>query len=132
MAFGGQTYSIRDSGTLIFGRQLNSSVGGVLVDLATAPIPPGDYQLNVETGAGGIEIFLPHYAQFVVNGGTGFGGQNVHRGSDVWHKLIKKLDDHSLPANPTAEATREPSSEYPVRIQLNLHTGLGGVDIYQL
>lgn len=132
MGFGGQTYSIRDSGTLLFGRRLNSGAGGVLVDLATAPIPPGDYQLDVSTGAGGIEVFLPRYVQFIVNGGTGFGGQNVHRGSDVWHKLIKKLDDNTLPSTPSESATSEPSSEYPVRIQLNLHTGMGGIDIYQL
>jgi hypothetical protein len=131
MKFGGQVYSIRDSGTLLFNKPLTATVGGLLVDLLSAPIPAGQYQLNIDVKAGGVEIFLPRYAQFVVNGGAGFGGQSVHRGHEAWEKLTKKLSDPTLPVNTPEDATREPNPEQAVLIQLNVHTGIGGIDIYQ-
>ena len=133
MAFGGQFFSISQSGTMIFGRPLKSTVGGVLVDLVSAPIPAGDYELQVETAAGGIQVFLPRYALFTVEGGAGFGGQDVKRGPQVWQKLARETQNQlNLPPNPPEEATRESNPEQPVRIRLNLHTGFGGINVYQL
>jgi hypothetical protein len=131
MKFSGQVYSIRDGGTLLFNHPLTTTVGSLLVDLLSAPIPAGHYPLNIDVKVGSVEIFLPRYAQFVINGGSSVGRQNVHRGYKAWGKLTKKLHDSTLPANTPEDATREPNPEQAVLIQLNIHLGVGNIDIYQ-
>ncbi len=131
--FGGQVFSISASGKLLFSQEtLSSTIGGILVDLVSAPIDPGDYRLHIKTGFGGVEIFLPHYVQYTIEGGSGFGGRDTHNGTKSWNHMRQQLQGtadlpHDVP--PYAQASHE---EHPVTIRFEIETGLGGVDIYKL
>jgi hypothetical protein len=59
--FGEVFYSVsRDGvGLLERGGELRAEMGQVLVDLVSAPVPPGDYRLKLAARAGGGEVFLP-------------------------------------------------------------------------
>ena len=132
-AFGGQSYSISNSGTMLFQQGvIKSFIGGVEVDLVSAPIEPGEYKLEVQTGDGGIEIFLPRYVQFTIDGGSILGGRDMHTGTEQWARMQKKLRKIvTLPDEPPAFALAS-HDERPVNIHFTFRTGLGGVDIYKL
>jgi hypothetical protein len=132
-AMGGQEYSISQVGLSIFHEDITSVMGGVDIDLATMPIPPGQYELRVNTTMGGADIFLPHYVRFTINGTTLMGGKDVHSGARYWRKLVHKFKKHmDLPDFPPEFALSEFNPEQPVIIHLVLNTAMGGVDIYQL
>ena len=131
--FGGQHHSISNSGMMLFQQgSITSVVGGIELDLVSAPIDPGEYTLQINAAVGGVDIFLPHYVQFTIDGGSVFGGQDVHNGVDQWHKMQRKLRRIvQLPDEPPAFALAN-HDERPVSIHFMLQMGAGGVDIYRL
>ena len=131
--FGGQSHSISNSGMMLFQQgPITSFVGGIELDLVSAPIEPGEYTLEIKNTVGGVEIFLPHYVQFTIDGGSMFGGRDVHNGVDKWRKMQKKLRHIvPLPDEPPAFALAN-HDERPVSIHFILETTVGGLDIYHL
>ena len=85
------THSISHSGMALFDTPIQSTFGGVVIDLASAPIEPGDHELHVEVTFGGIEIYLPKYVKFVVDGGAELGGQDVHEGHGFVNRVGRGL-----------------------------------------
>lgn len=132
-AFGGQLYSISFSGQSLFQQETPLVLaGGVILDLVSAPIEPGEYRLELHTGVGGVEIFLPHYAQCTIDGGSAIGGKDFHEGPQTWKHIRKKLHGKvNLPEQVPDFALASHESR-PVTIHLTLKTGVGGVDIYRL
>lgn len=132
--FGGQYYSISVSGMMLFQQgPFETGMGGIVVDLASAPIEPGDYTLEFKTAMGGIEIYLPRYVQFMINGQAGFGGANIHEGLGIWKSLTHKLKGTlHLPDQIPDHAVASADLERPIRINFIFHTGMGGIDIYRI
>ena len=118
---GSQFISISHSGTAIFNCPAKTSiVGGIVVDLVSAPIPPGDYTLNLENGVGGIEIYLPNYVKFIVNDNDrALGSVDVHDGLGFWETMVHKVKDTLHLSNQIPDhAVAPPSDDTPVRINL--------------
>ena len=130
---GSQFYSISHSGLALFGQEPKTGVvGSITVDLVSAPIAPGEYHLALSTGVGGIEIFLPRYAQFTLDGGSVIGGRDIHDGEKHWKHIKRALHGKvSLPDEIPAYALAS-HDECPVTLSLLLQTVGGGVDIYRL
>jgi len=95
-------HSISYAGMKIFDAPIESTIGGIEVDLASAPITPGEYRLELDATIGGIEIYLPSYVTFTIEGSAAIGGQDVH----------------------------EPDK--PISIHFVIDGGVGGLDIYRL
>jgi hypothetical protein len=120
MGIGGQYHSISHSGMTLFDHPIQSLFGGIVVDLASAPLAPGEHRLEIEAGLGGVEIYLPRYAKFVVEGGAAVGGQDVHDGLSLWDRLFKRV-------------TVAPAGhDQPVLIRIVVDRLIGGLDIYRL
>ncbi len=131
-SFGGQNHSISTSGMMLF-RQgpISSTVGGIELDLVSAPIDPGEYILEINASVGGVAIYLPRYVQFTIEGGSVFGGRDIHNGTE-WHKMQKKLRGMvALPDEPPAFALAN-HDERPVAIRFVLNVTFGGVDVFRL
>lgn len=129
---GSQHVSISHSGTLLFEQKISTGVGGVTIDLASAPIPPGSYTLDMQTGMGGVEIYLPKYVKFVVDAHSVVGSQHVHEGTSYWQELKKKIKDTIHLSDEMPAHVAEPPAEGQVTIRFLIHTGMGGIDIYRL
>ncbi len=130
---GGNFHSISHSGADIFKEPIRSGIGGMVVDLVSAPIPPGEHTLTIESGAGGIEIYLPRYAQFTVEGTRGLGGADVHEGLGFWSSLGHKIKDKLHLANQVPDHAVAPvDPAKPVKIKIHITHGIGGLDIYRL
>jgi hypothetical protein len=131
---GGQFISISSLGMGLFQTgKFSSGVGGLVVDLVSAPIPPGEYKLELSTVVGGLEIYLPRYVEFTIDSSSIIGGQDVHNGLGWWDSLVGKVSSalklsDTIPEH--AVAPLDPTR--PVKIRLLLNTGVGGVDIYRL
>lgn len=135
---GGQTYSISHSGTQLFEQgRINTLMSSTVIDLVSAPIEPGEYRLEISVTMGGVEIFLPHYVQFTLEGTAFAGGRKVHdayyEGPRIWEITKDKLRYVvNLPEQPPDFAIAMPNPEQPVRIHFVTHITMGGVDIYRL
>ena len=131
---GGQAYSISHSGMQLFEQgAINTMMSGTVIDLVSAPIEPGEYRLDISVTMGGVEIFLPRYVQFTLEGSAIAGGRNVHEGPAVWETMKQKLHYIvTLPEQPPEFALTPFDPERPVRIHLVTHIMMGGVDIYRL
>ncbi len=131
---GGQYYSISTSGVNLFQQgKISTGLGGITLDLASAPIPPGEYRLDIETMMGGVEIYLPRYVQFTIDGNSVMGGKNIHEGLDWWKSMTLKFQEvFRLPNQIPDHAVAPISQEQPVTIHFLINTGMGGVDIYRL
>ncbi len=135
---GGQTYSISHSGMQLFEQaKINTLMSSTVIDLVSAPIEPGEYRLEISVTMGGVEIFLPRYVQFTLEGSALAGGRNVHdayyEGPRVWEITKEKLRYVvNLPEQPPDFAFAPPNPERPVRIHFVTHITMGGVDIYRL
>ncbi|CAN5847192.1 hypothetical protein BH11MYX2_BH11MYX2_18390 [soil metagenome] len=129
---GSQFHSIRASGMMLFTRPIESLLGSVTVDLVSAPIEPGDHRLQITSGVGGVEIFVPSYVEVLVDGGPMVGGQDVHDGHGAMTRLGHRIlgwfgGSPKIPAYAVA-----PSSSLPTRVHLVLDGVAGGLDIYRL
>jgi hypothetical protein len=121
-------HSILHSGGMkIFDHPIESTIGGIEIDLATAPITPGEHRLEIIAAFGGIEIYLPHYVTFTVEGGPAIGGYDVHDGPGIWNKLVAKLG-----GNVPVRAVDRPDDTKPTSIHFVIKGGIGGIDIYRL
>jgi hypothetical protein len=135
---GGQTYSIAHSGMQLFEQgRINTAMSSTVIDLVSAPIEPGEYRLEISVTMGGVEIFLPRYVQFTLEGSAFAGGRNVHdglyEGPVIWETMERKLRYMvSLPDQPPDFAIAPPNPARPVRIHFVTHITMGGVDIYRL
>lgn len=131
---GGQFYSISRSGMMLFQQgPITSVLGGVTIDLVSAPIEPGEYHLEINATLGGVEIFLPRYVQFTLEGGSLLGGRNVHEGPEAWEVMKRHLqDEFLLPDQPPDFAFAPSTPERAVRIHFIINSTLGGVEVYQL
>ena len=135
---GGQTYSISRSGMQLFEQgRINTLMSSTVIDLVSAPIEPGEYRLEISVTMGGVEIFLPRYVEFSLEGSALAGGRKVHdgyyEGPRVWEITKDKLRYVvDLPEQPPAFAMAIPNPEQPVRIHFVTHITMGGVDIYRL
>ena len=132
--FSSQLYSISHSGMLVFQQgPFNAVMGSIMIDLVSAPIEPGDYQLELSASMGSIEVFLPHYVQFTVEGGVSMGGDNVHEGPGAWETIKQKLRSQIMLADrPPDFAITESNPERPVRIRFITHVTMGSVELYRL
>jgi hypothetical protein len=125
----GNYHSISAAGMKIFDHPIESTIGGIEVDLASAPIEPGEHRLEIEATIGGIEIYLPRYVQFTVEGGAAIGGQDIHNGLPIWTRVLQKLRlSNKLPAR----AVPHPDPAKPISIHFVIEGGIGGLDIYRL
>jgi len=133
-AFSGQSYSIAHSGMQLFQQgSIKTLMSGTVIDLVSAPIEPGEYQLDITVTMGGVEIFLPRYVQFTLGGSAIAGGRNVHEGPGVWETMKQKLRYVvTLPDQPPEFALAPSNPERPVRIHFVTHITMGGIDIYRL
>jgi hypothetical protein len=131
---GGQSYSISSSGMRLFQQgPISTLMSGTLIDLVSAPIEPGEYRLDLNVTMGGVEVFLPRYVQFTLEGSSIAGGRNVHEGPGVWETMKRKLHYLvNLPDQPPDFALAPYNPERPVRIHFVTHITMGGVDIYRL
>ena len=131
---GSQFYSISHAGTMLFQQgPIKTGMGSVTIDLVSAPIPPGEYTLNIQTGMGGVEIYLPRYVLFTIDGGSMMGGKDIHEGLDWWHKFSNKVKHELQLSNQIPEfAVASPNPEQPVKIHFIINTGMGGVDVFRL
>jgi hypothetical protein len=132
--FSSQLYSISHSGMFVFQQgPFVAVMGSVMIDLVSAPIEPGEYQLEVSATMGSVEVFLPHYVQFTVEGGVSMGGSNVHEGPGAWEVIKQKLRPQILlPDQPPDFAIAESNLERPVRIRIITHITMAGVELYRL
>jgi hypothetical protein len=131
---GGQSYSISQSGMRLFQQgPISTLMSGTQIDLVSAPIEPGEYRLEINVTMGGVEIFLPRYVQFTLEGSSIAGGRTVHEGPEMWETMKRKLRYIvNLPDSPPDFAFAPPDPERPVRIHFVMHIIMGGVDIYRL
>lgn len=126
-------FSISQLGLGIFQEDFTSLMGGTNIDLATMPIPPGQYELRANATMGGVNIFLPHYVRFIVEGNSIMSGKDIHTGTRYWRKLARKFRNQMpLPEYPPEFALTDFNSDQPVIIHLVLNTMMSGVYIYQL
>lgn len=133
-AFGGQFHSISTSGMMLFEQgAFNSGMGGVVLDLASAPIEPGEYNLEINAGMGGVEIYLPRYVQFTVDGTSVFGGTSIHEGLGWWKTMLARFRGTlNIPNQVPEFAVAQADPEHPVKIHFHINSGMGGVNIYRL
>ena len=127
------THSISHSGMALFRAPIQSTFGGLVIDLASAPIDPGEHELRIESEFGGIEIYLPNHVMFTVEGGALFGGLDVHEGHGLWNRIGRALrrlvglreaiPDHGAPS---------PDPARPTSIKLSIDGTFGGIDIYRI
>lgn len=126
-------HSISDRGMGIFAKRIEALIGGIEVDLVSAPIEPGEHRLEIETSVGGIEIYLPKYVKYTLEGGAVIGGQDVHVGFPWWSRLGRRIAKMAfMPSRIPNEAVPNPSPDQPITIHLVIEGGIGGVDIYRL
>jgi hypothetical protein len=119
------THSISHSGMALFSVPIQSTIGGLVIDLAS--------ELRIETTVGGIEIYLPRHVTFLVNGSPMVGGQDVHDGHGFFNRLGRSLGGlfgwhSSIPD--TAVPSPDPSK--PTMIRISVDAGIGGIDIYRI
>jgi hypothetical protein len=126
-----QFHSIGTSGMAIFDRPIESVIGGIVVDLASAPLAPGQHRLEIDAAIGGIEVFVPRYVQLTVEGGAAIGGQDIHDGMPIWLRATNKLKDW-LGLSNRIPAAAPPAPAEPIAVHLVVNGGVGGLDIYRI
>jgi hypothetical protein len=133
MSIGGQFHSISASGMALFTRPIESTLGGVVVDLASAPIAPGKHRLEITAGIGGIEIYLPRSVMFIVEGSAAVGGRDIHEGLPVWDRTIERVKAWlRLPTQVPKRAVDSGDPAHPVVIHIVVDGAIGGLDIYRM
>lgn len=125
--------SISQSGIALFQSDIVIMLGNAEIDLISAPIPPGNYELKITVAVGGAEIYLPRYVQFTLDGASLLGDKEVKDGAKTWEKLVKNFGKSiALPPSPPEYALAAPNPENPVSIRFIVNTGIGDLDVYRL
>ena len=131
MSIGGQFHSIAVSGMALFRRPIHSTVGGITIDLASAPLAPGVHELHIESAFGGVEVFVPSYVQLTVEGNRIIGGYDVHEGLGWIERAGAGLRRMFRLSNQIPR-TVAPAPSEPITIRLVIDGVAGGLDVYRL
>jgi hypothetical protein len=129
-----QTFSVaRDGLEAITGDQVTTVMGGLVMELVSAPIAPGVYHMELTAFMGGIQLFLPANANVELRGASFWGGKQLYRDQEFWRRLHEAFAESGvqLPATPPAWAHAS-YAENPVTLQLTINAILGGASVYQL
>ena len=131
MSTGGQYHSIAVSGMALFRNPIVSTIGGITIDLASAPLEPGVHVLRIESALGGVEIYVPAYVQLTVEGGRIVGGHDVHEGLGWIERAERGVRRMFRMPNQIPQHVAAAPSE-PVSIRLVIDGVAGGLDVYRL
>jgi hypothetical protein len=123
-------YSIAVSGMELFRLPIRSTVGGITIDLASAPLAPGVHELRIESTIGGVEIYVPSYVAFTFDVRRPLGGCDVHDGLGWIERAGTKLRRLFKMPKRIPNVAPEPSA--PVAIRFVIDGVVGGVDVYRL
>src|SRR4051794_7032528 len=126
-----QFHSVAVSGMNLFDRPIESILGSVTIDLASAPLQPGEHELRVESVVGSVTVYVPNYVKLSVEGGAIIGGYDVYEGLDLIEGSLQRMRRFFRMSN-QVPATAAPAPELPVSIKLVIEGGIGGIDIYRL
>ncbi len=129
-----QTFSIAtDELSELTNGEFTTVMGALVIDLVSAPIEPGTYDIRLNAVMGGIQLFLPAYAKVHLNGETFLGGNRVYRGEAFWREMRKAFANTIVPVPSTPPVWATASYEdHPVTLHLTISTTMGGAHIYQL
>jgi hypothetical protein len=108
-------------------------MGGIVIDLVSAPIDPGVYHLRFDAVLGGMRAFIPACARVQVGGPRSLGGAQLHDDQDFWREMQHAFSGTGVkvPANPPQWAV-EPYEERPVTLHIAVTSVMGGAAIHQL
>jgi hypothetical protein len=129
-----QTFSIATDGLeLVTGDQLTTIMGGLIMELVSAPIQPGIYTIRLTALMGDIRIFLPAYAKAELQGASFWGGKRIYRNNEFWYQMRAAFagSDVQVPATPPPWAHAS-YTEYPVTLRFIINTIMGRASVYQL
>jgi hypothetical protein len=129
----GQLYSISDRGMGIFERRIEALIGGLEIDLVSAPIEPGTHRLELDANVGGIEVYLPKYVKYTIEGGPVIGGEEIHDGFPWFERTFRRLGKLvGLRSKIPDRAVDNPTPDQTITIHLVVDGGIGGLEIYRL
>ena len=94
-------------------------VGGTLLDFRDAQLPPGETEVVVVAGVGGVEVIVPADLPVLVQGLSALGGRSIFGESDGG---IVHGSDVATPGFATTGGRR---------LRLSIFTILGGVEVRQ-
>lgn len=129
-----RTFSIATDDLAAFSSDTFTTImGGLIMDLVSAPINAGTYDIRLTALMGGIQLFLPAYAKVEFHGASFLGGKRLYRSNEFWRQMQDAFagSDVQLPTSPPAWASAS-YSETPVTLRLTINAILGGASIYQL
>jgi Cell wall-active antibiotics response 4TMS YvqF len=129
-----RTFSIAtDELSALTDDEFTTVMGSLIIDLVSAPITPGTYDIRLTAIMGGIQIFLPAYAKVQLNGETFWGGKRIYRGKEFSQEMQQAFANSTIqvPTTPPLWATAS-YEEYPVILRFTINTTMGGANIYQL
>lgn len=129
-----QTFSIAtDDLSVLTGDEFTTVMGALVIDLVSAPIAPGDYDIRLTAIMGGIQIFVPAYAKVQLHGGTLWGGKKIYRGEGFWQEMREAFNDANIRVPTALPAWAKASyEENPVTLRFTINTIMGGAQIYQM
>jgi predicted membrane protein len=83
-----QTFSIAtDELSALTSNEFTTVMGALIIDLVSAPITPGIYNIHLTAMMGGIRIFLPAYAKVQLDGKPFWGDKRVYRPEQFWEEM---------------------------------------------
>jgi hypothetical protein len=114
-------------------KRLTTVMGGIAVDLISAPIAPGTYDIEFAAVMGGITMFLPACATLEPGGRSVWGGTRINGAEQFWTEMRRVFAPSSVqvPATPPPWAI-EPHQDRAVSLRISVSSLMGGMEIYQL
>lgn len=108
-------------------------MGGIVIDLVSAPIEPGVYRLRFDAVMGGMHAFLPACARVQLEGLRTLGGTQLHSDEDFWQEMRRSLSGTGVdvPKIPPQWAV-ESHKTRPVTLRIAVTSVMGGAAIHQL
>lgn len=134
-AFGSQTHSISISGWPLINQTFYGNFfGSNVVDLASQPLPPGEFNIYNINFFGSTDIYVPRYVQVLTSGSIViFGAQDINDKPDNWTRLVNRLQGRvNLPPEPPQFVLSSPNGERPTYLKVNSFAGFGSVVIYRV
>jgi hypothetical protein len=113
--------------------RLTTVMGGIAVDLISAPIEPGTYDIRFAAAMGGITMFLPACAEVQTGGRSFWGGTRLRGAEQFWTEMRRVFATSSVrvPSTPPAWAI-QPHDQRAVTLRISANSLMGGIEIYQL
>jgi hypothetical protein len=108
-------------------------MGGIAVDLISAPIEPGTYDIHFAAVMGGITMFLPACATLQPEGRSFWGGTRLHGTEQFWPEMRRVFAPTAIqvPSTPPPWAI-EPHQQRDVTLRISVSSLMGGMEIHQL